>query len=1069
MWSLRLSRHAVMTAFGGILLAGIGFPAFAQDARVLSSFENPAGWTAAPSDGVKLSLHRAPGQVGGALRMDIDFQGHGGYAIIRREIDLPLPSNYEFSFRIRGNVPDNDLEFKLVDPSGDNVWWVNRRMFSFPSEWQTVTIRKRHLSFAWGPAGGGEMKRVGAIEFAITAGKGGKGSVWIDELTFRPREPDRRYDLQPIATASSRASSARAVLDGSPRTEWVAAGGGRQLLTLDFLREREYGGAVIDWGRTHAPDYDIEISTNMRDWTTVAEVRGSNGGRDYIFLPETESRFFRVRMSDSSPPGVAIRDISIEPLRFSESRNSFFQRVASDAPRGSYPKYFGNVQSYWTIAGAPADELEILINEEGMTEVGGAGGFSVEPFVHLGGRRFITWADVKTSQSLDGGVLPIPSVSWQHSDFQLTTTALAGGEPGASSARIIYTLTNTSSKQLKGSLYAAVRPFQVNPSWQFLAVQGGWAPISSLEFRGDNLLVNGNRLLTPYPSPKALGATAFSRGPVVEFLRANRLPPSKKIDDLFRSASGAFQWNIDLAPGSSGSFSVTVPLHAGAPAPPSLEEVRATWQEIVDRARIDLPPSAREIEETLQSNLAYILVNQDGPAIQPGSRSYDRSWIRDGALTSAALMRLGEFDAVRRFIEWYAPYQFENGKVPCCVDHRGSDPVPENDSHGQLIYVIAEYVRHTGDRELALRMWPHVAAAVKYMDELRAQRMTEEYRTPEKEAYFGLLPESISHEGYSAKPMHSYWDQFFALKGYKDAAWLAAQLTGQVCAQAPPARAGDVIDEISSCGALERSRLRYQQLVTEFRGDLLRSLERTMAMHEIDYLPGAVELGDFDATSTTVSIDPINELEHLPRASVDRTFEKYWENFVARRDGALEWENYTPYELRVIGTFIRLGWIDRAHEALRWFFEDRRPAGWNHWAEVVWRDPATPKFIGDMPHTWVGSDFIRSLVDFFAYERESDDSLVIAAGVPLEWATEGVSVDGLRTHYGPLVFSMQPEGGAIRVRIEDGVAVPAGGIVVQTPFAEAVVVRELPASILLSPTSASSPIANEEAVNDPAP
>jgi len=31
-------------------------------------------------------------------------------------------------------------------------------------------------------------------------------------------------------------------------------------------------------------------------------------------------------------------------------------------------------------------------------------------------------------------------------------------------------------------------------------------------------------------------------------------------------------------------------------------------------------------------------------------------------------------------------------------------------------------------------------------------------------------------EGYSAKPMHSYWDDFFALRGFKDAAFIAKEL-----------------------------------------------------------------------------------------------------------------------------------------------------------------------------------------------------------------------------------------------------------------------------------------------------
>ncbi len=50
---------------------------------------------------------------------------------------------------------------------------------------------------------------------------------------------------------------------------------------------------------------------------------------------------------------------------------------------------------------------------------------------------------------------------------------------------------------------------------------------------------------------------------------------------------------------------------------------------------------------------------------------------------------------------------------------------------------------------------------------------TDEYSAPDKRAFYGLLPESISHEGYSSHPVHSYWDDFFALRGLKDAAMLA--------------------------------------------------------------------------------------------------------------------------------------------------------------------------------------------------------------------------------------------------------------------------------------------------------
>jgi len=100
--------------------------------------------------------------------------------------------------------------------------------------------------------------------------------------------------------------------------------------------------------------------------------------------------------------------------------------------------------------------------------------------------------------------------------------------------------------------------------------------------------------------------------------------------------------------------------------------------------------SEARIANTVRSALAHILIERDGPALEPGPRSYRRTWIRDGALMSSALLRLGHEDVVKEFLRWYAQRQFDSGKVPCCVDARGADPVAENDSHGELIYLAAE-------------------------------------------------------------------------------------------------------------------------------------------------------------------------------------------------------------------------------------------------------------------------------------------------------------------------------------------------------------------------------------------
>jgi hypothetical protein len=350
------------------------------------------------------------------------------------------------------------------------------------------------------------------------------------------------------------------------------------------------------------------------------------------------------------------------------------------------------------------------------------------------------------------------------------------------------------------------------------------------------------------------------------------------------------------------------------------------------------------------------------------------------------------------------------------VDHRGADTVNEHDSNGQLIWLIANYHRYTADAELVRRHWPRIRLTVQYIESLRAQRLTDEFsasgpprQEPDKPpvpalAFRGLVPESISHEGYSAKPMHSFWDTLFILRGLKDAAYLAG-----------------VVDEPD----LARQ---WQQLADDFRGSLIESIRIAQQAHGIDHLPGCVELGDFDSTSSTILVWPVDETDRFPRAWIDATFDRYWSEFTQRRDTSPPtWRGYTPYELRHVGTYVRLGRKDRAWAVLNWLSEHQRPQGWRHWAEVVHREPDTPRMIGDMPHTWCGSDFLNAARAMFVYEDQQ--RLVLFAGVPDEWfrGPATVGFEDMRTEFGLLSASAKTEGpDRLLVRIE-GAARPPGG------------------------------------------
>jgi hypothetical protein len=396
-------------------------------------------------------------------------------------------------------------------------------------------------------------------------------------------------------------------------------------------------------------------------------------------------------------------------------------------------------------------------------------------------------------------------------------------------------------------------------------------------------------------------------------------------------------------------------------------------------------------------------------------------------MIAEALIRLGSPEAAAEYLRWFAPHQFENGKVPCCVDRRGADPTPENDSHGQFIFLAAEVWRATRDEALLREIWPHVEAAVRQMDALRSSE-TDKNAAANRRHLYGLLPPSISHEGYSSAPAYSYWDDFWALLGYKEAVGLAEAMA---CAanRAPP---GAHVRTATTTCEPGGSRSEIAESRDAFRRDLYASINAIGRVHGIDFIPGAADRGDFDATSTTIALTPVGEGARLPRAALEATFERYWRDFVERREGRNAWDAYTPYEIRNVGAFVRLGWRERAWELLDYFLKDRRPAAWNGWAEVVGRDAREPRFIGDMPHAWISSDYVRSALELFAYRREADEALVLAAGIPAAWLDEGISVRGLRTSFGVLSYTLKRE--SERLVLDVAGDAPPGGFVLPWPF-----------------------------------
>ncbi len=976
----RISRLLPACA-AGIFICFSPALAFTQDKPLLDS---TSPWKAGASESVKATLSTEE------TRLDYDIEG-AGYAYLTHALDFKVTENFEIDVPIKGAGDGNDLQIKFDDASGDNVWWVVKPGFNPSHDWTVLKIRPRHIQFAWGPADDKAFKGGAKLEIVIvkTAKGIARGNFTIGKITWHEEPP-----LPAVETPLK--SDRAALVDGNPKTVWHASAGEHAI--IDLNRVRDFGGVRLDWSGRAPHSYEVAVSADGDGWFAAKRITGSDGGADLVALGEIDARYIRITVASRA----ALAEVSLLPLTVGEHPNDLLRLAAKLAPKGNYPRAYLGQQSYWTLIGvAGGGPRSSLLSEDGAVELGSEGP-SLEPFVRMEGKR-LSWADVTISQGLKDGDLPMPFAEWRAKGMSLRVRAFAYGDPSSPFALTRYDLRNTGTKFRKFELDLALRPMQVNPPAQFLTRPGGFSPITHLKLRPDVAEINGKAALYLWTRPTSYRAGTWQAGAPFAGMK------SDEADAADGLAAGSYGFAMKLQPGETRSIIVAYPLSDDRTPPERARadvlgaQVAQHWRQTLSATRLVLPKGAPEIGQSLDLAVAYILMLKDHDHLKPGARSYDRTWIRDGAMMAEGLLRTGHFDVAVAFFKAYAPFIFLSGKAPCCVDARGADPTPENDSNGEFAWLAGELIRYGWKPDDARPYWPQVRAALTYLDQERQSERTPANQTPETQNLYGLLPPSISHEGYSDKPAFSYWDDFWALKGYRGGAILARALGDEGEAQ------------------------RLTQASEEFARDLKASVLATARKFHKDTISGAADRGDFDPTSTTIGLTTGVYGGDIPLDLAHNTFDAYWARLTERQKKPAV---YTPYELRSVAAFLRLKEPARARSALGYFLADQTPPAWRQWAEVVAMSHRKETFLGDLPHGWIESDFLRSALDLFAYERSETQQMVLIAGFDPAWARLGEArLDHLQTPYGELSLRVRQSGAALDLTY-DAQAAPPGGYVV---------------------------------------
>ncbi len=808
------------------------------------------------------------------------------------------------------------------------------------------------------------------------------------------------------------------IVDGNMKTAWRSKKGGKQWLKIDLRKVKNFGGMFFYWGKDYAVSYEIKSSFDNKNWEHVVSFKSGNGKIDKLYFKRTAARYIKVIFKKgNNKKRYTLNEIIFKGPDEFLTAQKFYETEAEESPRGYYPRWIYNEQAFWTVTGVTKDLNESLLCEDGSVEPFKSN-FSIIPFLYQN-NKLITWNDVELSQSLEEKHLPIPSAEWKYKNTRLRVKMFTAGKAGESITYVWYRLKNNGNQKKNGKLYLSIRPFQVNPPWQ---PGGGLARITKLELDGDMIRVNRGLRIFPLVKFNDFGVIDYAHKDIVNFLAKGKLPDNKIIKDNKGYASGAIAYNYKLSPGESKDIFFAIPLHDKDPdikigesgvKNKILKLMNKTikfWRHKEDSISIDIPEP--DIINTLKANIAYILINRDKYAVQPGSRTYEHAWIRDGSLTCSALLKVGITKEVKEYLDWYVTLQKPNGEVPALVNNNGGKFSPnalkEYDSQGELIFIILQYYYFTRDKKFLKSKLPVVVKALKYLEYLRSLRLTSEYKNTR---YYGILPNSVSHEGYFPEPgKHSYWDDFFALKGWKDGIKIAKILGRK-----------DLVKWM-------------EKEYKSFNKSVYDSIKRTMKEKRIDYIPGCAEYGDFDATSTAIAVIACDEYKNLPKGPLKKMFNRYFQDVMNRLKP--NWNGgFTPYEIRSVQAFIYMNEKETALKLLDFLLSCRRPINWNHFAEVVFSNPRLAQYIGDMPHTWVGSGYINAVRSMFVYENENNSSLILGAGIDEKWLDrkKGISVKNLPTFYGKINYSVVKNNNAVKVSIK-GSAKPSGGFLFKSPF-----------------------------------
>ena len=813
---------------------------------------------------------------------------------------------------------------------------------------------------------------------------------------------------------------AAAVLDGDPATAWRSARSAAAL-ELDLRRAKPVGSVRVDWGAGgFASNAVVEVSTDGTNWTSFGRIQAQAGDFDVLMGEGAQAaQFVKLSFSGaSSEAGFEVAGVTLRGAEGTARPWAKLELAASHAPEGLYPDVFRRRQNYWTVAAGPKRGDAVSRLDEWGTFSPSPRAPTLSPLIASGGETWSGHQAAEREYRLGGDGAPMPETIWKlAAGLALRIRALAKSGTEPATTWVQYELANESIMAQTGRLVCVVRPVRLSPT----TARSGLAPIhkiraAEMDAGGQELRVNDEPLFAVADAALPFGAAEFAEGDVAEFFRRGETPPAHSALDEDGLASGAWWLDFALEPGEKTNLVVVANAQAEAGpvvrrfAWPALEEGAEKMSAAFDREWVDAAWAWRDETSRYYPKIARMdaidcLRAQTGwlLAVQ-GEDGEDAESI---ALRVAALLRGGQADAAREWIERVAAGIQTNGRVPLRFARDGA-PIPAPAglegpaSQGAFAFMAMEYYRFTQDAAFLHQEYPLMKRALAYLQELRAELEQTEWRLPEEERYLleGLLPPSAARSG-NGKPAHRFADHYWALLGWKEVR-AAASLLGL------DADAGWAHEQ-------------YRALKSSVR----RALRARMDLMDAAWIPAAAEDSRLDIGSVALMFWPCEETDLAEPHELQSSLDAFYDGFLQRMQP--DWTGIVPSdEAALLVPLAAMGRGDYAREVLYALLDRRQPAGWNTWANARGSDLRQAGQIGDMPDIRAAASYFIGVRGIAA--RETGNRLDLFSGAPAEWLQygDGFRAYGMPTAFGPLDLSGYWHKKTFTVEIGGGAQPPEG-------------------------------------------